>query len=541
MNDKKKILIVDDDLELCQVIKDTLSEKGYHVTFVQNAEDALELSLSDLPDLMLLDIEVPKMGGFVFCQKLRSNVKTKDLPVIFLSVRDSDFDKQTAMSFGADLYITKPFRRSHLLKEVETLLSGKKSIENEKTDFIQPPSTNQESSTIISVGEGSPPIKRKEGLKILESLKKITVPLTKKFKSWISSHPSISWVIVSLVIAGLVFGSIAIYKLFNKEKKDPTQTQDEATLIAVNVMQVAPAPFQDILSAVGTVAGGSEIELRFQTEGNIQLINFKEGSPIQKGQVIAQLDQKQVLLRLEKTRSEFFRYEKLYALGGVSKDRLEEARVQHDYAQSELEKTVLRAPQDGIFGDKGVEVGEFVTSQKKVGTLVSLKTVLIRVGVIEKEIDKIFPGLVVLANVETYPEVEFKGKVENISPLIQGQSKTLTVEARFPNDGKLLLPGMFARTRIIIYENESVISVPNDSLEKTEQGYQLYVVGKENKAEARPVEVSYIALTHSVISKGIQPGEQIITQRPQGLKAGSPLKIIESEKSVDQVPQIPQE
>jgi RND family efflux transporter MFP subunit len=282
---------------------------------------------------------------------------------------------------------------------------------------------------------------------------------------------------------------------------------------------------------VGTIAGGSEIELRFQTEGNIRALNFKEGEKVSAGQVIAQLDQSQALIKLERARSEFFRYEKLYALGGVSKDRLEEARVQYDYAQTELDKTVLKASQDGILGDKGVEVGEFVTPQKKVGTLVSLRTVLVRIGVIEKEIDKIYPGQQVIAIVDTYPNAEFKGKVENISPLVQGQSKTLLVEARIPNEGKLLLPGMFARSKIVIFEKDGVIAVPNDALEKTPQGYQVYVVGEGNKTEVKPVEVSYVSLSHSVVSMGLNPGDQVIVQRPQELKPGSPVKIIEVEKS----------
>jgi len=173
--------------------------------------------------------------------------------------------------------------------------------------------------------------------------------------------------------------------------------------------------------------------------------------------------------------------------------------------------------------------------QKRVGTLVSLDTVLVRVGIIEKEIDKIFPGQTVLASVDTYPNMEFKGKVENISPLVQGQSKTVTVEALFANEGKLLLPGMFARTKIVVYEKEDVISVPNEALEKLPNGYQVFVVGKDMKAEARPVEVSYVSHAYSVISAGLSPGEQVIVQRPQDLKPGTLLKIIEVEQPVSGV------
>jgi CheY-like chemotaxis protein len=112
----RKILVVDDDLELCQVIVDTLKDNGYDTAFVQTAEEALEKISSNPPDLVLLDLEIPAMGGFVLCQKIRAHPQTQDVPIVFLTVRDSHFDRQTAMSLGANQYITKPFRRSFLLK-----------------------------------------------------------------------------------------------------------------------------------------------------------------------------------------------------------------------------------------------------------------------------------------------------------------------------------------------------------------------------------------------------------------------------------------
>src|SRR5690349_275479 len=81
----KNILVVDDDLELCHVIVDTLKEKGYGASFVQSAEEAFEKASQQPPDLILLDLEIPQMGGFVLCQKFRSHSQTKDVPIIFLT------------------------------------------------------------------------------------------------------------------------------------------------------------------------------------------------------------------------------------------------------------------------------------------------------------------------------------------------------------------------------------------------------------------------------------------------------------------------
>lgn len=595
-----RILVVDDDIELGQVIVDTLEDHGYESVSVQSAEEALQKIMANPPDAILLDLEVPIMGGFVLCQKLRANPQTRNIPVIFLTVRDSDIDKQTAMSLGANQYITKPFRRSHLLEEVDSVIANSQAGEEligpsqAHTQRITPPPSQspppqpqqppqpqkppqpqqpprapqpprspqppQRSVVPPQKKEVRPPSRttKKDGddrvvvqgyveasatagaarpgtadMKTFESFRGTGGPMTERTGNWIRENKAIALGIGSVLILSMMWSSVTLYRKYSLlNKKIEEQVPAGSGVVAVNVMEIMPAPFQDILSAVGTVAGGSEIELRFQTEGNLKTLNFHEGDAVRKGQVIATVDQTQVRIKLGRARSEFYRYEKLFALGGVSKDRLEEAKVQYDFAKSELSKTVLKATQDGIFGDKGVEVGEFITPQKKVGTLVNLDTVLIRIGVIEKEIDKIYPGQTVMATVDTYPGVDFKGQIENISPLVQGQSKTLTIEARLPNDGKLLLPGMFARTRIVVHEVENAISVPNDALEKTPQGYQIYVAGKDGKAEVRPLEISYVSLTHSVVSKGLEPGEQVIVQRPQELKDGSQLKIVEVEKPI---------
>ncbi|MBI4397062.1 MAG: efflux RND transporter periplasmic adaptor subunit [Elusimicrobia bacterium] len=342
---------------------------------------------------------------------------------------------------------------------------------------------------------------------------------------------------VMAVVFGVVgigmWGSVKVYqKFFSKSAADSKEKGKEpgSDIVAVNVMEIKYDRFQDILVAVGTIAGGSEIPLRFEVDGIIDLFEFREGDKVRKGDVIARLNQRDSFLKMKRADLELDQYEKLYAIGGVARSRLEEARVAADLARSEMEKTVLRASRDGIVGDKDAEVGEFVTPNKKVATLVSIETVIVRVGIIEKEIDKVFPGQKVMLTVDTYPGVEFNGRVENISPLVQGTSKTLTVEARLDNEGGLLLPGMFARTRIVIFEEENTIAVPNDALEKTQTGHKLYIVTKENKAQARDVEVGYVSSQYSQITKGLSPGEMVVTQKPQDLKDGSAVKIIEVQK-----------
>jgi membrane fusion protein (multidrug efflux system) len=333
------------------------------------------------------------------------------------------------------------------------------------------------------------------------------------------------------LLAGVgMWGIVQLYSHFTEKSKDKNEAKAGPPTVAVNVTEVKLDHFQDVLVAVGTLVGGSEVPLKFEVEGIVDFFDYRDGDKVKKGDIIARMNQRDAYLKMKRAELELDQYENLYAIGGVSRARLEEARVNADLARSALDKTVIRAPWAGILGDKDVEVGEFVTPSKEVAMLVSVQSVLVRLGIIEKQVDKVFPGQKIVVTVDTYPGMEFTGRIENISPIITGEGKTLPVEARLDNDNGFLLPGMFARTKITIFEEENTIAVPNDAVEKTQTGNQVYVVTPEKKADVRTVEVGYISSQFSQIVNGLQPGDLVVTQRPQDLKAGVPVKVIEVAK-----------
>lgn len=316
-------------------------------------------------------------------------------------------------------------------------------------------------------------------------------------------------------------------KIKELRKKAEKETQLREEEVPVNVFRVARGTFQDTLSAMGTVKGGSEIELRFQVSGMVKSFNFREGDKVSKGEVIAHLDQNDALLKLKQAQIELEEYEKLYSIGAIIKSKLEQARLAAMLASSEFEKTYLRAVRDGIIGDKNVEVGEFITPNVKVATLVSLETVVVELGIIEKEIDRIFLGQKVTVNVDTYPGIDFTGIVSNISPLIAGKSKTLSVKANLDNPGGLLLPGMFARIKISVFEKENALLIPRDSLDRSTGEFRVFVVGDNNIAYAQPVEVAYLSSDYAQIAGGLEEDELVVMENPESLTDGKRVRIIE--------------
>jgi membrane fusion protein (multidrug efflux system) len=328
------------------------------------------------------------------------------------------------------------------------------------------------------------------------------------------------------------------------QKKAEKEAQSKEEEVPVNVFRVARGTFQDILSAMGTIKGGSEIELRFQIQGTIAAFNFHEGDKVRKGEIIARLDQSDALLKLKQAQMELEEYEKLYSIGAIVQSKLEQARLAAKLASSEFEKTYLKAPKDGIIGDKNVEVGEFITPNVKIATLVNLENVVVELGIIEKEIDRVFLGQKVTVNVDTYPGIDFTGRVTNISPLIAGKSKTLTVKANLDNPGGLLLPGMFARVKISIFEKENTLIIPSDSLDKSTGEFRVFTVGQDNVAYAQRVEVAYLSSDYAQIAGGLEEGELVVVEKPESLAEGKKVRIIEVKeygKTKEEVPVVNEE
>ena len=133
----EKILIVDDQPEIIDLIKFILKKQDFKTVSASNGKDGLSMALSESPDLILLDISMPDMSGYEVCEKLKSNSQTAKIPIIMLTARDMGEDFEKALEKKADWYITKPFDPKHLLKRITYLLQKLKEKEiKEKSQEI---------------------------------------------------------------------------------------------------------------------------------------------------------------------------------------------------------------------------------------------------------------------------------------------------------------------------------------------------------------------------------------------------------------------
>jgi DNA-binding response OmpR family regulator len=119
-----RILICDDDPVILRLLEVNLELEGYELYLAHHGEEAYEIAIREIPDLIILDIMMPRLDGYQTCEKLKANDDTKHIPVVFLSAKAQVSDIEKGKSYGVDDYLTKPFDPNDLLAVVERFTTG---------------------------------------------------------------------------------------------------------------------------------------------------------------------------------------------------------------------------------------------------------------------------------------------------------------------------------------------------------------------------------------------------------------------------------
>jgi len=118
----KKILIVDDAPNIVLSLEFLMGQEGYQVRSAFDGEEAMAAIRTEKPDLVLLDVMMPKKDGFEVCREIRANSEWQDVHIIMLTAKGRDTERQKGLAFGADEYITKPFATRELVEKVKVIL-----------------------------------------------------------------------------------------------------------------------------------------------------------------------------------------------------------------------------------------------------------------------------------------------------------------------------------------------------------------------------------------------------------------------------------
>jgi Response regulators consisting of a CheY-like receiver domain and a winged-helix DNA-binding domain len=124
-----RILIAEDEKDIRELIAFTLRFAGFDVLLATNGVEAVEVAEAERPDLVILDVRMPRMSGYEACRRLKENPQTASLPIVFLSAKGQDSEIQQGLESGAEEYILKPFAPDELIQQVRDILNRHRSRE----------------------------------------------------------------------------------------------------------------------------------------------------------------------------------------------------------------------------------------------------------------------------------------------------------------------------------------------------------------------------------------------------------------------------
>lgn len=392
-------------------------------------------------------------------------------------------------------------------------------------------------------------------------------------------------ILVSILWAGLImWGMFKVYKLskqpYKKEEKvsplpspikkvQPLPKEEKksvSTPVLTRTFKVKRMDFKDTLPVMGTIKAKAEIPLKFEVSGVIKKIYFKEGELINKGDLIASLENKDATLKLQYTENKVLSakssyesllkkleiYKQLFEAGAIietklkeveldvesAKAELEAAKTEREIAKEELKKTTLYATTEGLMGPKEAEEGEFVTPQDEIGSLLDISEVFVEAGIVERDINRVKAGMKTNISVDAYPNKMFTGVIERIYPIVEGKSRTFTAKIKVLNPQGLLLPGMFSRVEIFSVELEDALIVPAISLISTgEETFLLPVIPKETieveeegtmlgTVKFYPTKIGYLSSDYAQILGGVKEGDLVVTEAQGDLNDNMRVRIV---------------
>jgi membrane fusion protein (multidrug efflux system) len=304
---------------------------------------------------------------------------------------------------------------------------------------------------------------------------------------------------------------------------------------------------------IGTTEGDVNAEIRPKVEGYLLRRAYAEGSAVRQGQLLFQIDQRQVQSQLQqaqanlaqaeaalaKANRDVARYEPLAAERAISQQELDNARSSQDAARASVGSlraavenarlnqswTRVTSPIDGVAGIAQAQVGNLVSPQTVLTTVSRVDPIRVVFPMSEQEYLH-YQNAASLKNAElelaladgtVYPH---KGRIALSGRDVSIKTGTITVIGVFPNPGNLLRPGQYAKVRAVTDVRRGAILIPQRAVNELQGVYQVAVIGADGKAEVRPVQVGARIGTNWLIESGLSAGERVVVEGFSRVKTG---------------------
>jgi len=352
--------------------------------------------------------------------------------------------------------------------------------------------------------------------------------------------------VIMLIVIGLILGGIFGFQAFKNRMIAAYLANLKAPPQTVSTITAAMSPWQTTLQSVGGFNAVEGASLSAQVQGIVQKIGFQDGQDVKKGDLIVQLLADQQIATLQQYQATvvnaqitYDRDSKLIKTNTIPQSQvdgdlatLKAAQAQVVAQQALIDQYSIRAPFDGRLGIKLVSLGQYLAAGTAVVTLQSLDPIQLDFSMPQQALSQIKVGQTVTATLDAYGNQGFDGKITAISPLVDSQSRNLTIRASLANPDHKLLPGMFGNVSVVVGEPQSYITLPQTAVTINPYGNVVYVVTEKDKgpdgkpqfaASQKFVTTGQARGDQIAVTKGLNAGEIVVTSGQLKLSNGSPV------------------
>lgn len=312
----------------------------------------------------------------------------------------------------------------------------------------------------------------------------------------------------------------------------------------VEVAGVTQQMVQDRFEAVGTVEAGDAITVVSEIDGLVVSIPFQEGQAIDRGGLIAQIDDVQARAEVERARalrdqrqSTFERVKSVVSQNAGTPQDLDDAaaalkvaEADLDLAQSRLDKTRITAPFAGITGARAVSKGAWVRAGEEITTLAKIQEIRILFSVPERHLGRLHRGAKAAISTTAFPGYTLEGTIDVIEPILDASTRTARVIAVARNPEGKLRPGMSANVVVVLARRENAITIPSEAVFVEGDQSLVYVINPDSTVARTPLSLGTRLADAVEVLDGLKPGQQVVRAGHQKLFPGAKVMPVSSQQ-----------
>jgi membrane fusion protein, multidrug efflux system len=364
------------------------------------------------------------------------------------------------------------------------------------------------------------------------------------------------WFVIVGTLLGVLVGGLVWFNYFRGQMIKQFFANNKPPPVAVSAAEAKSEVVPNLLTAVGGLAAVHQVDVSADVNGRVTEIKFEPGTHVEAGTPLVQLfdaaeqgDLASFKAQATVAQLSLDRAKQLASRQFGPQATVDQAQAAYDQAMAGIAKTealisqkLVRAPFSGDLGVRKVEVGQYLTAGTAIVSLTDLSELWANFTVTEKDSGNLKVGQPVRLKVDAYPGRTFDAKITTIEPQISTDTRNIRVQATISNPEKILKPGMFVTTTVVLPDKPAVVTVPETAVDYTLYGDSVFVITEKKEADGKTslsavrtfVQTGNRVEGRVEIVKGVKPGDKVVAVGQLKLQSGAAVSI-----STDPAPQIP--